>query len=124
MKRLIPASVLFILVIFAYLISLNYIKNSCDTGKELLNESIYIYKTEGTARKQAEEIKNFWDKKEKMLSFFVNHNHIDEIELAISSMNIYANDENNILFFQYADSVKVLLHQIMEETNLTIHSVF
>lgn len=124
MKRLIPASILLILVIIVYLISLIYIKDSCKTANRLLNNSISIYDKQGLAINEANELEKFWDKKEKSLSLFVNHNHIDEIELAISAMNIYANDYENTLFFEYSEKVKVLLHQIMEETYFTIHSIF
>lgn len=124
MKRLIPASIIFVLVILSYVLSLNYITNRCNRTNELLEESVAVYKENETAVKEAEKIEKYWQKEEKYLSFFINHDHIDEIEQAISTLNVYAKEKNNILFYEYADTIKVLLHQIMEETKITIHSIF
>ena len=124
MKRLIPASIIFVLVILTYFLSLNYITKSCDNTNKLLDKSVSAYKQNNTAEKEAKEIKKFWQKEEKILSFFVNHEHIDEIEQAISTLNVYAKEKDNILFYEYADTIKVLLHQIVEETRITTHSIF
>lgn len=124
MKRLIPASILLIFVATIYLISLNYINNSCKEADKLLKSSVTDFQTSGTAYENTKKLNDFWDEKEKFLSFFVNHNHIDEIELAISALCVYSKDKNNILYLEYADKVKVLLHQILEETKVSTHSIF
>lgn len=124
MKRLIPASILLALVILTYIISTAYITSSCDSTSELLKETVAEYKENKTAEIPSEKMKKYWQKEEKMLSFFVNHNHIDEVEQAISSLNVYAKEKDNILFYEYADTIEVLLHQIKEETKITFHSIF
>lgn len=124
MKRLIPAAILFVLVIVAYITSLLYITNSCDKTKALLDVSVTAYKENKTAKKEAKEIENFWNKKEPLLSVFVNHDRIDDIETAISLLNVYAKMPDNDLFYEYADNVKILIHQIMEDTKFTMHSIF
>lgn len=124
MKRLIPASILLGLVILTYILSTTYISNSCDSTLEKLNETINVYNEHKTAEEKAENIKKFWQKEEKILSFFVNHEHIDKVEQAISSLTVYAKEKDNILFYEYADLIKVLLHQIKEETKITTHSIF
>ncbi len=124
MKRLIPASVLIIFVATIYLMSLNYINESCKEANELLESSVTEYETNGTAYEETKKLNDFWEIKEKYLSFFVNHNHIDEIELAISALVVYSKDKSNILYLEYADKVKVLLHQIKEETKISTHSIF
>ena len=124
MKRLIIAGVIFILVIATYLTSLFYITKSCDKAKNLLKNTVAVYMQEKTAEKQAKEFEEYWDKREKTLSVFVNHDRIDDIERAISLLNIYAKEKDNILFYEYADTVEVLIHQIMEDTKITMHSIF
>lgn len=124
MKRLIPASIIFVLVVLTYLLSLKYITKSCESTNKLLDKSVTVYKENHTAEKETKEIKEFWQKEEKILSFFVNHDHIDKIEQAISSLNVYAKEKDNILFYEYADTIQVLLHQIVEETKITTHSIF
>ena len=124
MKRLIPASIIFILVVLTYLLSLKYITNSCKSTNQLLDKAVSAYKQNQTAENEAKDIEKFWQKEEKILSFFVNHNHIDQIEQTISTLNVYAKEKDNILFYEYADTIKVLLHQIIEETKITTHSIF
>ncbi len=124
MKRLIAAGILFVLVLAAYLTGHFYIKNTCDTAKELLNECISAYETQNEAGVQAENLKKYWAKKEKPLSFFVNHSEIDEIELAISTLKIYSVTESKELFSEYSGMVKTLLHQLVEDSVPNIHSIF
>lgn len=124
MKRLIPASIIFVLVIVTYLTSLYYITDSCDKAKSLLENSVQTYARQKTAEKEAKKMEDYWNKKEKVLSVFVNHDRIDDIEKAISLLNVYAKSPDNELFYEYADTVKILLHQIMEDTKITMHSIF
>lgn len=124
MKRLVPAAILFVLVITAYITSLLFITNSCDKTKELLETTITAYNTNKTAKKEAKAVEKYWSKKEPLLSVFVNHDRIDDIETAISSLNVYAKMPDNDLFYEYADNVKILIHQIMEDTKFTMHSIF
>ncbi len=124
MKRLIIAGVLFVSVIGIYLISVFYITNSCNEARQLLNNSVTIYTEKSTAESEAKKLKDYWDKKEKLLSVFVNHNRIDDIEQAISLLNVYAKSKDNELFYEYSDTVKVLIHQILEDTKITMHSIF
>jgi len=124
MKRLIPASIIFVLVIITYFTSLYFITESCDKAKSLLETSVQTYSQQKTAEKEAKKFKNFWDKKEKVLSVFVNHDRIDDIERAISLLNVYAKSPDNELFYEYADTVRILIHQLMEDTKITVHSIF
>ena len=124
MKRLIIAAVLFILVIATYLTSLFYITDSCNTASNMVENALLVYSEKETAEKNAGELETFWNKKEPLLSVFVNHDRIDDIETAISLMNVYAKIPKNDLFYEYADNVKVLIHQIMEDTKFTMHSIF
>lgn len=124
MKRLIVAAILFIVVIATYLTSLFYITDSCDKAKSMVENSISVYTKNQTAKNEARDLENYWNKKEPLLSVFVNHDRIDDIETAISLMNVYAKIPKNELFYEYADNVKMLIHQILEDTKFTMHSIF
>lgn len=124
MKRLIVAAILFVVVIATYLTSLFYITDSCDKAKSMVENSISVYTKNQTAKKEARNLENYWNKKEPLLSVFVNHDRIDDIETAISLMNVYAKIPKNELFYEYADNVKMLIHQILEDTKFTMHSIF
>lgn len=124
MKRLIIAGVLFILVVTIYIISVFYITDSCNKARTLLNDSVTAYNSNDTAENEAKKLKNYWDKKEKLLSVFVNHTRIDDIEQAVSLLNVYAKNEKDPLFYEYADTIKMLLHQMLEDTKISMHSIF
>ena len=123
MKRLIAAGILLAAVMAAYISSLMYITKTCDKTKELILRCEEAY-SEGKAYKYAEELSGFWDKKEKALSFFVNHSRIDDIELEISSLLLYSKTEDEILFYEHIEALKMLIHQIKEDTRISFHSIF
>ncbi len=124
MKRLIPAGILLVFVILTYFLSTTYILKSCNSTLELVETAINEYTENNLAKEISKEIKDYWQKEEKILSLFVNHKHIDEVELAISSMIVYASEKDNVLFYENADKIKVLIHQIKEETKISTHSIF
>ena len=123
MKRLIAAGILLAAVMAAYISSLMYITKTCDKTKELILRCEEAY-SEGEAYKYAEELSSLWDEKEKALSFFMNHNRIDDIELEISSLLLYSETEDEILFYEHIETLKMLLHQVKEETRISVHSIF
>ena len=124
MKRLIPASILFIAVIASYFFSLRYINATCDDTQKLVLHCEEEYRNGSDASSTAKELSEMWDEKEKVLSFFVNHNQIDEIELEISSLSVFCNSENEIYFYDSIETLKTLLHQVKEDTKMSTHSIF
>ena len=123
MKRLIAAGVLIIFVVSTYLTGYFYIKNTCDTANALLKDCIEIYKTDKDATKSAKKLNDFWSKNEPLLSVFANHSSIDEIELAISSLENYSDSPDNKIFYEYSSTVETLIHQLMEDTKPSMHSI-
>lgn len=124
MKRIIPAVIIALVIIASFLGSYYYVNNICDTAYNEVQKSLEEYKKNGTAEFNSEKLKSFWDEKEKILSFFVNHELIDKIELSISNLHLHSKFENNYMFYEACDTVKILLHQVIEDTKLTTHSVF
>ena len=123
MKRLIAAGILLAAVIAAYISSLVYINKTCDKTKELISVCEDAY-NKGEAQKYAEELSRLWDEKESALSFFMNHDRIDDIELEISSLLLYSETEDEILFYEHIETLKMLLHQVKEDTRISVHSIF
>lgn len=123
MKRLIAAGILLAAVIAAYVSGFMYITKTCDETKELVLRCEEAYNG-GEAYKHAEELNNLWDEKEKALSFFINHDRIDDIELEISSLLLYSKTEDEILFYEHIETLKMLLHQVKEDTRISVHSIF
>jgi len=124
LKRLIAAAVLLIIVVTTYICSYIYIDKTCKTANKMLSECVDIYSADQNATDSAKKLNKFWSKKEKPLSIIANHSSIDEIEMAIGSLVSYSNSPENEIFYEYAGTVKTLLHQLMEDTKPGIHSIF
>ncbi len=124
MKRVIPAIIILVIVLASYFGSYIYINNVCDTVHKGIEDCISEYKEHGTAKADANWLQNYWDKNEKILSFFVNHAMIDEVEMSISHIKLHSAFKDNHMFYDACDTAKTLLHQIMEDTKISAHSVF
>lgn len=124
MKRLIPAGILLLTVILAYFFSMNYVTNTCERTNELIKMCETEYSESGTAEKTAAELKQYWSEKEDGLSFFVNHERIDDIELEIASLVLLSKKESEVMFYEHIENLKMLLHQVKEDTRINIHSIF
>lgn len=124
MKRLISAGVLLIFVIAAYISGIRYINSTCAAARALISECETAYSSSSDAYTQAERFKRLWDEREGPLSFFVNHNSIDDIELKIGELLIYSRADEENDFFERTEALKTLLHQLEEDTRVTLHSIF
>lgn len=123
MKRLIAAGILFVFVITVYIFGYIYITKTCETATDILNECGELYENNKNAEESAKKLEKFWNKKEGTLSVFANHAHIDDIELAIGSLVIYSSTKNNKIFYEYLSTAKTLLHQLVEESKPSMHSI-
>lgn len=124
MKRLIAAAILTVTVIGIYLSGYFVINNVCDEANKILKECINAYNQGENAEIKAEKLEKYWSKKEKILSVFSNHSEIDEIETAIRLMKLYSKTNENEIFNEYCGTVKVMLHQMIEDSVPNMHSVF
>ena len=124
MKRLISAGILFAFVVAAYVSSFIYIKKTCNETNELVRLCEENYKDGKNAYETAEKIDEIWVDKEQTLSFFVNHDRIDEVELELSSLLLYSRTDNEILFYEHIETLKMLLFQIKEDSMINAHAIF
>ena len=124
MKRLISAGILFAFVVAAYVSSFIYIKKTCNETIELVILCEENYKDGKNAYETAEKIDEIWVDKEQTLSFFVNHDRIDEVELELSSLLLYSRTDNEILFYEHIETLKMLLFQIKEDSMINAHAIF
>ena len=124
MRRLIAAGILFIFVIVSYVTGFLFIRDTCNTAKEMLESCVSDYKGGKDAKPKAEELEKYWTKKETTLSAFADHDEIDEIELAISTLKVYSSTDKGELFDEYSETVETLLHQLKEDIIPSLHSIF
>lgn len=124
MRRLIAAAALSVIIITSYFTGSYIINDACRKANEKLEEVVNVYETDKDATNKAKELEDYWSKKEKHLSFIANHSTIDDIELAISSLVVYSSTPDNKIFYEYSGNVKTLLHQLIEDTKASVHSIF
>ena len=124
MKRLIAAGILAVFVITAYIVSYSYIDKTCQKTNKMLNECITAYQENKNSKEKAENLKDFWKKREKGLSLFSNHQSIDDIELAIELLTVYSTSSQKELFFECSGKVETLIHQLKEDAVPGTHSIF
>ena len=123
MKRLIAAGVLLVFVAISYFSADIYINKTLKTLGNKLDSCIEVYKLEGSAKAQSENLKKYWKAKEKTLSFCVNHAALDEIELAINDLYTYSQVTDSVYFFERSDRINTLFTQLKEDTDFGIHSI-
>ena len=124
MKRLLVALTLSLFIVVSLIFSIFYVKSVCKETRVLLDKCISAYDNNHKSYKNAEALSEYWEKQEKFLSVFVNHESLDEIESAIKSLKDYSDTEANEIFYEYCGSVEMLIHQLLEDTYPGIHSIF
>ena len=123
MKRLIAAGVLILVISIIHFGGNIYIKNVIKETDVLLQKCIEEYKNEQHPEKVAKQLKKYWGDREDYLSVFAHHDDIDKIELAIDTLAVYSKTENSEIFYEYSGTVKTLLHQLKEDSSLSMHSI-
>lgn len=123
MKRLIAAGILAAVLLALFLTGYFYVIDTCDKTKELLSQCSTAYDRGENAEEIAEKLDTFWNQKEPLLSVFSSHNKIDDIEEAIYCLKIYSKTDEKEIFYEYHGTVKILLHQLLEDTRPGVHSI-
>ena len=123
MRRLLAAAVLIVLVAVIYATGYFYIDNTCEKTDEILKECVIAYTNGENVELLTTKLENYWSKKERTLSIFMNHNDIDEVELAIENLTVHSKYKGNEMFYEYSSTIDILLHQIMEDTAFGMHSI-
>ena len=83
-----------------------------------------IKKDSAQAQKIADALVKEWEKRETLLSPFINHEKIDEIGLEITSLAANIRAENYPVLLRDAETILALLHQMEEDEKINIHSIF
>lgn len=123
MKRLIAAAILSAFVAASYFTGFFIVNKTCENTNRLLNDCVENYDDGKDAKASSEKLQKYWEKKEKILSAFAHHSVIDEIEIAINNLTVYSNSKEKAIFKEHSNTVKTLLHQLMEDMKPSMHSI-
>lgn len=123
MKRIIAAAALVVFIIGIYVTGYLYIDFTCKETEKLVEECIAAYERKEDIKSHTADLEKYWSSKEKLLSVFTNHAAIDEIELAIESLAVHSKYPDNEMFYEYSSTLKMYIHQMMEDTKPGVHSI-
>ena len=126
MKRLVTAIIL-VLVITALCFTVNVLlSKQVAEIRTMVNDCIkHLQKKDSVqAGEIADTLVKVWEKKETLLSPFINHEKIDEICLEIISLSANIKSENFPVLLRDAETILALLHQLEEDEEINLHSIF
>ena len=126
MKRLITAVAL-IDIITALCIGVNFlVSHEVNSVRTMVNQckDYMIKKDSAQAQKIADALVLEWERRETLLSPFINHEKIDEISLEITSLAANIKAENYPVLLRDTETILTLLHQLEEDEKINIHSIF
>lgn len=123
MKRLLAAALLTLIVAAIHFCGNTYIKKVIRESTVLVDECIDEYRKDISPREKADKLQEYWANNEDYLSIFARHDNIDEIELAIDTLAVYAETKDSEIFYEYSGTVKTLLHQLYEDNSFSMHSI-
>ena len=126
MKRLVTAIAL-IVVMTALCIGVNFlVSHEVNSVRTMVNQckDYMIKKDSAQAQKIADALVLEWERRETLLSPFINHEKIDEISLEITSLAANIKAENYPVLLRDTETILTLLHQLEEDEKINIHSIF
>lgn len=117
MKRLIPASIIFILVIVICIWAHIYVDRACaDTIKDI--ESFY------NKNITAATLEKNWQERKENMALFVNHGFLDKISVYIGQLTVLPTDEVKPELNAVYKNIESVLSLIKAEQKLALHSFY
>lgn len=117
MKRLIPATIIFIFIISVCITAHICIDRACD---KTIADIEKFYSDELSAK----ELEKIWKDRKEEMSLFVNHEFLDEVSVYIGQLTL-SSEEDDIPELDMAyKNIKTTLSLIKAEQTLALHSFY
>ncbi len=117
MKRLIPAGIIFVLVIAICITAHKFIDQSCE--KTIVDiERFYNEEISG------KELEKIWKDRKEEMSLFVNHEFLDEMSLYIGQLTLSSEEDNIPELDMTYKNINTTLSLIKAEQTLALHSFY
>ena len=126
MKRLIPATVILIIIIIMCTVSNRTILNCVKNAKDKINEceTLYLSGQFEQAKSSADSFKKYWVKASKKVSFYSNHCPIDDISALAAILPEAAAAKNDFEFKSTLNRIRVALNAVRYEQTFTAESLY
>lgn len=126
MKSVISALLIFIFIIITAVSSIIYVDR---TTKEML-QIVYkneIYFSNSQWREADAEIlklEKLWNKKRSVLSVFINHTILTEVDTTVAKLKNATKMQENIDFFYESTNLALILLNINQQQKISIENIF
>ena len=120
MKRLIPTSIILVILVIVCTIGNMYvIKQSTDFSKKVDNcYDAYQSGDYDTSKEIASKLYSEWDKIQKRLAVFVNHAMLDDISQSTARLASYKLDDPDTHFASECIDIQSVLHRMCDEQRI------
>lgn len=122
MKRLIPATITFLLIICIIVYSTTYIKRECKKTSEEIKACYTAFLNGNTENASilAKKLTDDWHERHIKLSMFVYHSFLDDLTLYIEEIPLYVELQLDDKFYAACKKADTVLEQIVHETKFKI----
>ncbi|MBQ8741493.1 MAG: DUF4363 family protein [Clostridia bacterium] len=117
MKRLIPATLIFIFIIAVCIGAHMYVDNACD---QTINDIENYYNQSITG----DELEEKWQERKENMALFVNHNFLDKISVYIGQLTLTEEEDNSPEFDTVYKNIESILELIKAEQKFALHSFY
>ncbi len=126
MKRLIAAIVLIICLASLCVTSTITVGNSyVKFQKELDNcQSAVKQKNYEAAKEKSEALARVWQEKRGVLSIFINHLTVEEVDETVAQLSSFANKENEAHFLAECEVLELKFIEMKEYCSVSLHTLF
>lgn len=116
MKRFLVSLFIMTIIIGLAVVGLVYTENCCQDVIDSLNLAKQSLDNQNfsTARKYCERALSEFEGKEKILSVFLNHIFIEEIQIRLTSLVEYAKPDSKTIFLASLEESKIKLQHLKE----------
>ena len=125
MKRLILCAIIGALLAGSSVLSLRYMRTSCDQLTGQL-EKVVLQMQAGDKEKALahyQELAALWEEKEPLLELMIRHQHLDEAAVGIRALSAYISHDSPVLFFAEADKIRFCLQDIWEKETFSLENL-
>lgn len=126
MKNLAASFLLFFILIFSIVLSMNYLENKSDYYSQKADylEQIISQELWDKAYDTSLEFLEEWDKDSKTVSAFINHMHVEGINNEVLKLTQYIKYEEKVESLALVHEIKFLIQGLTNMEKVTIANVF
>lgn len=117
MKRIVISVFAFLLILSVGVVGYVYFEKSCTEVTQAVNEAIRLAE-DGSYDRAAEVAQNaehFWEERKKILSYYVNHGYLYEVDARITGLSQLSAEESKEEFLSCAEQVVQALEYVMSD---------